>query len=455
MAALRNIGNLANLLLQYHMRNKAAVADDERQLANQQAMEQMRNDQADRQFALSNPTSELAARLHLAPSSQQLMGNVTEDIGKATSPGAVPGREGIMGMLNKNHIPTSQVMDFAHPQQFSDGQDGTLPASTMGYADNPFVQQAMRTADETRKRLQPEYDVEHASNQEYYDESGNKFSATKPTSEWMKEGSRIAERSPQQEGQRQGQIDMSKFSTPGLGAASGKYEGEKKLGEVNFPGLTEALARQSGAQAGANRTATINAETTPDAIAAEANRETALTDARQVPDDAQRKNAGLFSQMVNADLASRKFEANANFRGIGPGLQFAITNPTAGSVMELFHTFDDNEKAYAGTAQEFSNTLAYIRSGQQVNAAEFARFLYNNYALSSDSPAIVKEKQNRRQVFLSSAQAAIGHSKTEAGVILGRAIKSGQIDLTQRSLGFTLDPEVQQGVNAVLQGKAQ
>lgn len=117
MAFRRQVGNLATILLQQHLRDKAAAEDDRRAAALRQELEDQRHaNQTDENIqtagletaqqkqlaAIKDPTGEIAQRLgqfSLIPSQAQRQGPMMEEISKAKTPEDLMSKEGFRSKL--------------------------------------------------------------------------------------------------------------------------------------------------------------------------------------------------------------------------------------------------------------------------------------------------------------------------------------------------------------------
>lgn len=242
MAKLRRLGKLADTLLQSHLRDVEAereserVAQRQRELAAQAFADRvMSNPKLARAFSKAG-VNELAGMpiSPFAPSDEEVTADIAGTIGKATTPGAVPGDEEVANMLRSEDVPLTSFGADEHTgtglptrQTFRPSQNGELP-STVPNFNSVNLDSARQAAAATRARLQPQYDVEHSIDQTYRDETGQQFTRRVPISQAMAQGGLPTERTAAQQG---------------------AYEGGTKVASLNTPGLTEAEAKQAGAVA--------------------------------------------------------------------------------------------------------------------------------------------------------------------------------------------------------------
>jgi hypothetical protein len=268
-------------------------------------------------------------------------------------------------------------------------------------------------------------------------------------------GARRTERTPIEEGLRAGTIERTHLDTPGL--TERKVEEANQLESGTRDEKVTTAGEQSFAQAMGQGRGTMQ----PDIVDARVSQASRIADAEaraanqtgvKLPTEGESNKAGLWNTMIVADQNARKLEADPRFKGLGPGLQQAMQSPTLMSVGTMLGFFNDpTERSYAQHAIDFSSSLLYLRSGAQSTAQEYARFAFNNFALSSDGTVEKADKQNRRKILLQANQVALNRGKYAAGQTLGRAIQSGQM----AAPGISLDPEVLRGINDVLSGAAQ
>lgn len=212
--------------------------------------------------------------------------------------------------------------------------------------------------------------------------------------------------------------------------------------------ITEALTRQAKvdtatALAGAQKRGAL----APDIIAAEANRERALSNVPGQSTESERRAAANWTPLVNAHANALLQESQG--ATLTPGA-VEITgsswlNPVLGSWI------DPGVARYAQSARDFVTTLGYIRSGVQVRADEVDKFLATMFTFEGDLPEQIKQKQQSREILLGAMQAMVGRSAPEAARVLATAINAGQIPMTILT-NVEIRPEIAREMLPLLSG---
>lgn len=250
MAKLRRVGRLADYLLKTYDASEAAKQQSQLiQQRQQEAAAQafadkvMSNPAIARSFTKAGVTQLGGMPLEpFAPSDTEVTGGLIGAMGKANTPGAVPGDEEIAAMLQANDVPLASYGGSAHtgtglPERstFRPSQNGELP-STVPNMRSQNLDTATQAATGIRARLQPEYDVEHSIDQTYRDESGQQFSGRTTIANALKQGAKPTERTAAQQGAYQGETKLGELNTPGLQAAEDKHNRlqalEQSLGQA-------------------------------------------------------------------------------------------------------------------------------------------------------------------------------------------------------------------------------
>ena len=255
------------------------------------------------------------------------------------------------------------------------------------------------------------------------------------------------------------QLTGRTFSTEATPQQAGLNAGNQKLAELQTPGLTEGqIAEGNQLEAGlrGGKALTAGAVGRASGYGSRAGNIGASFDnldkLRQVeavtnpaisnPTGGERLAAGQLQPLINAHAMLRKLEDAGG--GLTAGATTVVGNPMMSNnpVTKRFYAPEELEYAQAGV--EWSNIAGKIISGVAVREDEKTSFYGAMIPNKNDPPQLKLQKQNARESFVQVAQAAAGRSKPEAGQMLGRAVKSGNLDIAILK-SLQLDPEVNAG----------
>lgn len=217
----------------------------------------------------------------------------------------------------------------------------------------------------------------------------------------------------------------------------------------------EQKGLQEAVTTGANTTATI------DAKFGALPKVRAIAEAEHVTDpkalnpstEGERAAAAQLPEMLN----SHQIMSDLEGKGIGlkGGIDMFMNNPLmANTIAGTFMDYSPEHKKYAQASQAFTSFTILNLSGKQASQQESDRIKSFVTANEGDPPEIKAQKQNTRNILISSAQIAAGGARFEAGMKIGQALKNGTLDQKTFS-ALSLDPEVQRGVAAAFNGGGQ
>lgn len=470
MANLRALADLSKMFLEDKMQRRRQQ-ELSAQGMQQQLVQSMGPMLAKGDLELSNLPPEyqhiLAPFASAAPTQDERAGQVATKWGAANNPGDVPTElEGIQ-QLKANHVdvnapngitPPSGRIGFqsnvgavpnaARNVPFS-GADGTLPATSKPIDMPDPVREALATRQGISDRLTAQRDATNVTGLDFMDKSGIKQHMVVPTSQASTYGSLPQERTAVQEGQRV--VDTAKSGTLSPGYVVADAEAKNQLNRLTLP--TDAT--RAGRIAGATESAQQNAYMAPNLVQGrvdEANTKVRGAAEYGAPTDTELTKAQFIAPMIAADGKAREFEKNG--AGFRTGLLQTAQSPMLSNLDDMMGHFTNDERQYAQAAIDYSNNFAQLKSGVTVREDEFPRYLFNLFAVDTDTPEVRKQKAATRAAFNASVQISLGKGKYEGGLAIGRAIRQGTI--TPAALGvMSLDPEVLRGINDIGSGAHQ
>lgn len=471
MANLRALADLSKMFLEDKMQRRRQQ-ELSAQGMQQQLVQSMGPLLAKGDLDISNLPAEyqhiLAPFASAAPTQDERAGSVATKWGAANNPGDVPTElEGIQ-QLKANHVNVNVPNGITDPSgrtgfqtnigpvpnagrnvSFSSGADGTLPATAKPIDMPDPVREALATRQGISDRLTTQRDATNVTDLNFMDKSGIQQHMVVPTSQAASYGALPQERTGAQEGQRV--LDTAKSGTLSPGYVVADAEAKNQLNRLTLPADTT----RAGRLAGATESAQQNAYMAPNLVNArvdEANAKVRGAAQYGAPTDTELSKAQFIAPMIAADGKAREIEKDGV--GFRTGLLQTAQSPMLSNMDSMMGHFTNDERQYAQAAIDYSNNFAQLKSGVTVREDEFPRYLYNLFAVDTDTPEVRKQKAATRAAFNASVQISLGKGKYEGGLAIGRAIRQGTI--TPAALGvMSLDPEVLRGINDIGSGAHQ
>lgn len=383
-----------------------------------------------------------------APTQDERISSVVGKWGAAKDPGQVPNQDEAIQALIGARVNTKPELNLTRNVPVGDpnSTDGTIPATQKPFELPQPVMQALSTRAGISDRLTKQQDATNVTGMDFMSKEGVHQHMVVPTSQAASYGSLPQERTGAQEGQRV--LDTARAGTLSPGYAVSEAESKNQINRLTLP---DDLNR-AGRLASTTESAQQHAYMAPDLVqgrVAEANAKVKGAYENGAPTDTELTKAQFIAPMIAADGKAREIEKRgAGFRN---GLLQTVQSPMLSSLDSMMEHFTPDEREYAQAAIDYSNNFAQLKSGVTVREDEFPRYLYNLFAIDSDSPEVRKQKAATRAAFNASVQISLGRGKYEGGLAIGRAIRQGTI--TPAALGvMSLDPEVLKGINDIGSG---
>lgn len=385
-----------------------------------------------------------------APSEEQRASGVVGKIGAMRSPADLT-EQGVLGELAGAGVDMTPGIGRVSMEETED----TLPSQHFVPESNRIVGGALGALKEKQDALIAEDRATNLVERKSFDPNSlTHFSAMVPRRDAASQGGLQQEPTPEQAGQIQLQT-----------ALAGPLSREYSVAEANAKNMVEVLTREERAQSAADISAAtaggqFDAIHDPGRMDTEVEFQRRLAEARHQATgggtqttEGERRAAMNLVPLLNSHSKALALEKGDTLRGgegarISPMMINAASSPAFDWATSWM--FSENERNYMQAAIDYANTYGYIRSGVTVRSDEFPRYLSNLFALSQDTPAIVQQKQQARDVFNASMQISMGRSKFEGGAALGQAIKMGIIN-PEIINTITMDPEFQRGVMSKIQ----
>ena len=437
----QGLQDTSGLLMRTLLQDRQQKRIDDRALAGQQAILSRQSDMADMQ-ALNSLITKAAETGDVDPSAirelARLQGRNVPDnafeninplprridnsLGKtlmdADTPEKVPSNEDIFGVARRRgggDMPDPALWDALSPVPADSVKGGIDYTQSL----NPDVKQFADRAGARRRALMEvpteTVDVElptGAHETRFVSKRGGPIQ-TKPTA--------------QQQGEIAGATETAKDKTILSDDQLTKLKGET---EARIKNLVEGLTRQARVTtASAISHAEKMAGLAPDVVTAEVTKAQRLAEGKDNSTEGERRAATNWSPLVKAHATALALEGQG--AAIGTGDNFMTKIPV------LNRAVPEQTKQYMQAARDFISTLGLIRSGVTVRPDEAESLFSTMFTTTGDDVTTRKNKQQSREVFLSSMQAMVGRSGDEAGRILAEAINKGQIPQTAlASLSF-------------------
>lgn len=178
-------------------------------------------------------------------------------------------------------------------------------------------------------------------------------------------------------------------------------------------------------------------------VAQEEDRERRLAAARSqgTTTEAERRAAGQLSPLIQAEMHALEAE-NSKVR-LPPDVELLVSSPLYKST--LGSRLSPGQQQYLQAATDWTNAIAYIRSGTTVRADEFPRYLMTYFSVGDESATLVKQKQDSRNTLQAALSIGAGRSGEEAGRAVAQGIMEGRIP-EDTLVMFNFTPDVMQGI---------
>ena len=386
-----------------------------------------------------------------------------EQINKATDVAGLPTRAGALGQLElAGEDLTPRMSPFSIPTRDVTGgpaavPEGGLPSREFPVKGAPAIEDLMAARAEKEKALTGIESMRAARDEPLVDlpffsekpEDMRMFNQKVPRSQAPAYGALPQGPTPAQEGgmfrtkEAQGQFHPLHTIA--------KAEAENMMNRLTLPGEVQKETALTGARE--------RAQLAPDIVGGQLGKFEAQKQIEakyREPTEYERRGELNYNVLLNADANARVAEDKgtripmlaiqiASSPGLADINQFAQkwTQGAVGVPPEIL--------GYVANAIDYSNTITYLRSGVQARENEFARYLTNYFPIVGDRPEDVTAKQQRRAVFHAATKASLAGNNEQAGKMLARAVKGGQ--LTGDAINaLRLDPEVAAAFEAELAG---